>query len=260
MAKSNKTSPLKDRPLHNPGQSLDVRLDDLLVHKVLLPIVMAGMLIALASTEWLRWYWGTPPHPFFYTLAAAGFVIYVAFAVWRIRTQVRAIKLGRDGERAVGQYLEQLRESGARVFHDIVGNGFNLDHVVLTTQGIFVVETKTWRKPSRGEAHITFDGTQVLAAGHKPDRDPVRQVVTQAAWLRELLKESTGKAFPVKPVIVFPGWFVEAAATGSAKRHGVRLLNPKALPSFIAAEPDQCGVEEVKLAAYHLSRYIRAMP
>ena len=170
------------------------------------------------------------------------------------------MKLGRDGERAVGQYLEQLRESGARILHDIVAKGFNLDHVVLATQGIFVVETKTWSKSARGERHIAFDGTSIRAGGYTPDRDPIQQVVAQAAWLRELLKESTGRAYAVKPVIVFPGWFVEPTATTEAKKHGVWLLNPKALPSFIAAEPDRCSVEDVKLATYHLSRYIRATP
>ena len=39
----------------------------------------------------------------------------------------------RHGERAVGQYLERLRESGPRVFHDVPGVGFNLDHVVIVS-------------------------------------------------------------------------------------------------------------------------------
>ena len=258
MAKSH--SPLKDRPLHNPGQSLDKQIADLLDDKMLFPLVMVVLLVALAGSEWIRWYRNAPPQPFLYTLFAIASTIYAGFTIRRSWKRLKALKLGRDGERAVGQYLEQLRESGARVLHDVVGSEFNLDHVVLTMQGIFVVETKTWSKPGRGEAHITFDGNQILAAGHKPDRDPIGQVVAQASWLRELLKESTGKAYPVKSVIVFPGWFVEPTATAAAKQRDVWLLNPRALPDFIAAEPSRCSVEDVKLATYHLSRYIRTSP
>lgn len=36
-----------------------------------------------------------------------------------------------EGERAVGQFLEQLREQGFHVFHDVVGTGFNVDHVLV---------------------------------------------------------------------------------------------------------------------------------
>lgn len=260
MAKPNKISPLKGRPLRNPGQSLDARLDDLLHRKILFPMLTTGLLLILAGMEWLRWYRGTPPQPLLYTSIAAGYAIYALVSIRRSWAHLKAIKLGRDGERAVGQYLDQLRESGARIFHDIVGKEFNVDHVVVATQGIFAVETKTWSKPVRGEAHIQFDGTNIRAANYTPERQPVRQVLAQAAWLRDLLKESTGRNLAVKPVIVFPGWFVDAAATAEGKKHGVWLLNPKALPSFIAAEPDLYGLEDLKLAAYHLSRYIRTTP
>ncbi len=70
---------------------------------------------------------------------------------------------------------------------------------------MLTVETKTWSKPRRGEARITFDGEVLLAAGMAPDRDPVIQARAQAAWLRAMLSESTGRTFEVMPVVLFPG-------------------------------------------------------
>src|SRR5579862_8584942 len=193
-----------------------------------------------------------------YSWCAAGGIVYAVVRARRYLVRLRTLKLGRDGEKAVGQYLERLRESGARVLHDIVGKDFNLDHVVISPHGIYVVETKTWSKPVRGDANITYDGSELRANGQKHERDPIKQAMAQARWLRELLKESTGKAFRIQPVIVFPGWYVDTTASATAKRKGVWLLNPKALPDFIGAEHTSLAPEDLKLAAFHLSRYVRA--
>jgi hypothetical protein len=42
---------------------------------------------------------------------------------------LRSLRLAAEDEKAVGQFLEGLRERGYRVFHDVVGDGFNVDHV-----------------------------------------------------------------------------------------------------------------------------------
>ena len=67
--------------------------------------------------------------------------------------------------------------------------------------------------------------------------------------------ESTGKEFVARPVIVFPGWFVENV---TRKFNGVWVLEPKALPSFLKQEAVRLTSEEIKLASFHLSRFIRS--
>lgn len=136
-----------------------------------------------------------------------------------------------------------------------MGDGFNIDHIIICDRGIFTVETKTYSKPGKGRSEIQFDGETLLINGHPPYRDPVTQAKAQADWSRQILKESTGKEYPVKAAIVFPGWFIQA--TAKSKRNGLWVLNPKALPSFIENEPKALRQEDVQLAAYHLSRYIR---
>jgi hypothetical protein len=63
---------------------------------------------------------------------------------------------------------------------------------------------------------VSFDGTQLRVAGYLPDRDPITQAQAQARWLRDALQESRGRTWQIKPVIVFPGWFVEDTATQNA--------------------------------------------
>lgn len=253
MSAPDKRSPLKDKPLRAPGQSIDEQLEAL-NEKIIVHAALVSLLVTLTGVEWYRYYFPQPPHPIVYSVAAFLGIAYVTYRTWRELPTFRALRLGRDGERAVGQFLERLRESGYQVFHDVVGSGFNLDHVVIGPAGVFAVETKTLSKPARGQPKVIVDGQRILVDGLEPGRDPVVQAKAQASWLRSLLAESTGRKFPVRSVIVFPGWYVEQDRDS---RREFWVLNPKALPNFLDNEPAVLSSEDVKLASFHLSRFIR---
>lgn len=248
-------SPLKDKPLRNPGQSGDDELSGI-IEDTFVPYAMAGgMAFMMAVMEWVRWLTGAKPNPWLFT-ALFALVFAVGFVKFRSAIKrARNIKLGRDGEKAVGQYLELLREKGAKVFHDIKGPSFNIDHVVIHASGIYVIETKTYSKPDSGKPKILFDGDKVTIMSRSPDRNPVEQARALSRWLKELLADTTGKTFHPRPVDVSPGWFIEP--TAEAKRSDVWVLNPKALPAFTANSRLQMSAEDVQLAAFHLSRYVR---
>ena len=74
-------------------------------------------------------------------------------------------------------------------------------------------------------------------------------------WLKNLLLETTGKKHSIKPVILFPGWFVKA--TDKGRKSSVWVLNPKEFPHFLENQPDLISKEDMMLASYHISRYIR---
>ena len=250
-------SPLKAKPLKNPGESLDIELKDLLFGVLVSYFIFAAFMVTMALMEWLRWFNDSRPNPKLFTAVA---LIALLIALWkfeRSRLRIKALRLGRDGEKAVGQYLERLREAGAKVFHDIPGGGFNLDHVVIHETGIYVVETKTLSKPHRGRAKLVYDGKNILKNGFAFDRNPIQQVRAAKHWLTEILKESTGRQFPIRAVVVYPGWFIQP--TAEAKSSDVWVLNPKALPGFISKSAVQISAEDVNLFAYHLGRYIRTV-
>jgi hypothetical protein len=248
-----KRSPLKDAPLRNPGQSLDEQIQDIwdsifnyLLHSI-------GF-IALTIAAWISWITQQPLKPYLPTILTLGICLLAAYQFNKKYRQIKRLQMARDGEKAVGQYLDLLRKDGAQVFHDILGQGFNLDHVLISPHGIYTVETKTYSKPAKGQAVITIQNDRLLANGMPIDRDPLTQARAEARWLQDLLQSSTGKKFPVKPVIVFPGWFVEPMKSGAE----IWILNPKALPAFLANAPAALPPDDVYLASYHLSRYIRS--
>lgn len=254
---NDRRSPLKARPLRNPGEGLDREIRDLFYDQVLFFGVIAFMFIVLAGTEWWRWYRDTPPSPMLYTLFAVVAVL-VAVLKWRSGfKKAKLLALGRDGEKIVGQFLDRLREAGARVFHDIPGSGFNLDHVVIDKTGLYVIETKTISKPVKGRPKLIYDGERITNGKYEPDRNPIAQVRAARTWLRELITESTGRTFPVRGVVLYPGWFIESKS--EAKSSDIWVLNPKALPTFIANQSTKFSSEDIAMCSFHLGRYVRGV-
>ena len=123
-------SPIKGKALREPGQSLSEQLEDLVYDRMLLWLLLPLLFGLLAGLEWWRWYREAPYNPLFYTVVAVLAALVSALRLVRLFRQARAL-LGRDGERVVGQFLEDMRPDGYHVLHDLIGDGFNVDHVVI---------------------------------------------------------------------------------------------------------------------------------
>lgn len=175
----------------------------------------------------------------------------------RAQRKIRHLKQGRDGERAVAEYLDTLRDEGFRVLHDIQGDNFNVDHVLIGPRGIYTVETKTISKPNGSSTppRVTYDGEGIRLGTFEPSRNPVIQAKAQATWLRHLLEESTGKSFTVRPVVVFPGWYVEQPKGTDPL---VWVIEPKMLQGRLQNQPIFMTPEDVSLCTFHLKRFVRA--
>jgi hypothetical protein len=256
MSKRSKSrSPLKAPVLRVPGQSLETAIHGKVDAVTALWILLPLLLWAVAALEWWAKANDIGRQPWAFAAAAMIVTVIGMRRVYRARVRVKAIKLGLAGERAVGQFLEGLRIGGARILHDIQGDHFNVDHVVVSSRGIYCIETKTIAK-RHSDAVVHYDGLRVLVDGRVPDRDPVRQVTAAAKWLSTQIAESTGKRFWVHPVVVYPGWFIET--TPEARRAAVWVLEPKALVKWIENESTSIDDSDVSLISYHLARMVMA--
>lgn len=247
-------TPLQAQPLRVAGQSLSEEIDEFRYDHGVVPAVAAVMMSLLAAMEWFRFLTNARPTPWIYSGMAALAVGYAAFKVRRTRQQLKNLRLGRDAERAVAQYLEWFRTAGFFVFHDVPSADANIDHVLIGTRGVFTIETKAVSKPLRGECKVRVVDDAVSANGRVLDRNPIVQAKAQARWLHNFFKEAQFKAF-VQPVVVFPGWFVEPF---DMKAAGVWVLEPKALDRFFNNEPERLTRDEVRAMGAALSSYIRA--
>ena len=250
-------SPLRAAPLRLPGQSVQEELTHLIDETFTNHFVMVLLTAMMFFTSLLILILDISPQAMaimmgiFFCVA----LVYCLPKMFKAIRKAKALKLGRDGERAVAEYLDTLRNEHTRVLHDLLGDGFNLDHVVITSQGVFTVETKTMSKPEREDAKVVYDGETITVGGFKPERNPVTQAKAQASWLRTLLKDMTGKDYPVRPVVVYPGWFVSRTNRDIGKE--VWVLEPKALGKFIEKEPVQIKPADIALASNALKRHVR---
>lgn len=247
-------------PVRLPGQSVAEELERLREGALGDNLVLVAIAVAMTMMAGLQWWLGAPPQMLFFVSLAylVGVLVYVLPRLRRAREQARRLKQAHAGERAVAEYLEALREEGVRALHDLVGEGFNVDHVVVGPQGVFVLETKTISKPVGRDVRVVFDGERVSLGGYVPPRDPVVQAQAAATWVRRLLAEALGRDYAVRPVLLFPGWFVERTETG--KRSRVWVLEPKAFGPFLKREPVVLSAKEVAEVAFFLKRYSRATP
>ena len=251
---SAKRSPLQSAPLRLPGQSIGEEIFDVGYDGLFAPLLLALFMAVIAGLDWWRYVFDLKLNPWISTGATVVVASYAAVRARRSVKQLRQLKLGRDGERAVAQYLEWFRTAGFFVFHDVPNDDANIDHVLIGPRGMFTIETKTVSKPARGECKVRVTGAKIYANGVLMTRDPLVQAKAQARWLSNFMGEAQFKAF-VQPVVVFPGWFVEPFDMKSA---GVWVLPPKALDKFVEQEPERFTRDEVRAMSSALSSFIRS--
>ena len=87
-------SPIKDKPLRLPGQSLQEERTDLWDDKLEPWLILALFFVMLAAWEWLRFFFPTRVSPWFYTIVAMCAVAFASWRVWRLRPRLRALRQG----------------------------------------------------------------------------------------------------------------------------------------------------------------------
>ncbi len=257
MAVADRRSPLKGRPLRGPGASVHDKIVDRVFGRLLpalwVPSLLWALVLNAAVQDSLH---VRPPLLVYLILALVGSAI-AALVFWRSLPGLVARQLGRDGERSVAEILEiGFALLGARILHDVPGKGFNLDHVVIAPQGVFVIETKTRSKGPKEQVAVRDDG---LVIGQRPpDGAALVQVEAATRWLSEWLERNTRKRYPVKGAVVFPGWYVQRMSRAWLQAGRPWILPPQNLVAFVKREPVRLSSDEIHLAADRLRDYIGA--
>ena len=230
--KCDKVNPIEyDILLRTAGQSLDEKIHDIRfnfieehfqitgIMAILLMIVIAFNLhFSLMFTIIIFW------------------LVFIFRKTAKIIKLIRSYALGRDGEKSVAQYLNIVsrqvskESSNMHIYHDILNRkkAYNIDHVVVSKKGIFLFETKTFRK-EKGIVNTIFSDGKVLYKNKTMIKNDIPlQVKGQTKWLKSELKATLGKEYEIISTIVFVGWLVEGK-----KIENFYVTNPRNIKNIL---------------------------
>lgn len=169
--------------------------------------------------------------------------IAVALTPERQSTAVWAV--GAAGEEKVARHLDSIASDAIRVLHDrrIPRTKANIDHLVVTGQGIWVVDAKRYRekRPSlRVDGGLFRPRTEVLLVGGRDSTRLVDSVLGQM----ERVRAAVGEA-PVRGALCF----VDAdwpLFSGAFSTRGVEVLWPGKLLELLRARAETaCDVTAI---------------
>lgn len=233
------------------GQSLRESRDRLMDSKLIVYVFAPAMIWVVCLTQWLQVWNHTGPTPRLWTCLGLIVTGLSAIGLLRLVPQARNLVRGEKGELKAAEALEELRSVGYRVFHDLVRNGFNIDHVVVGPGGVFAVETKF----RGGSGEIEFrNGEGLFVGGFLEEKDSLRQARGNAREMRQFIKENCGLNCWVNPLVVFVGdWRVK----NRWRETDARVLTADQIGRFFDQRQPELTKNEIKLIASHLERSVR---
>ena len=173
----------------------------------------------------------------------------IAVALSDERRSTQVWSTGAIGEERVGALLDRISSDDIRVLHDrrIPGTRANVDHLVITSSGVWVVDTKRYqgRPELRVDGGIVRRRVEKLFVGRRDQTKLVDGALWQVEWVQAIVGE-----VPVRGVLCF----VEAdwpLFGGSFTTRGVDVLSPKKLVSQLTGQ--QQGAFDVPTIAALLS-------
>ena len=253
-------SPIDVKPLRRAGQSLEEERDRIFDDEVSIYAAYICTMLGVVIVTWFNYLFPSKISLVVITLMGIGAVLFSIFKILILKKQFKHIKLGLEGEKYMGDLLDELKQSGNYVLHDFVDEKGNIDHIIVNKNGVFVIETKTLSKPTDGSSYkLKYDGQTISYLDGAPlPKQPFDQAQSCARALREFISKKTGENCWVQPIVVFPRWFINSqTAPYNKTQHKVWVCNPKNIKDLVNEPTGSKGLDSVEKVYNELADYIR---
>ncbi len=199
-----------------PGQALRDERDKLIEEQINDPLTIAFCACVLLVLECLHVLSPIKPNIWIGVGFALPTVLFAAYKCFSARRKLHNIRRGEEGERIAARAIEEtLLPLGYKVIHDIQFTNnksvFNIDHLIIGKNGIFVVDTKNNAKPKKGDAIVSYNGQRLSWNGQLHDQDEIAQVRASSNNAKEYIARKTGIELNVRPVVCAIGWFAKSS-------------------------------------------------
>ena len=236
-----------------PGQALREERNRLIEEQINDPLVIALCGFVFFVIECFHVFSPLEPSIWIGAIAAVVTILYAGHKCLAARKKLHNIRKGEEGERIVARAIEDnLLSQGYKVVHDIQFTNnrsvFNIDHLIIGKNGIFVVDSKNNMKPKSGGAVVTYDGKRLYWNGKLHEHDEIAQVKSAANNAKEYIARKTGLQLNVRPVVCAVGW---CANSSSLYRNPVLLVMEKTIGTVIPrVRTDRSLTEEEQKSIY----------
>ncbi|MGB7746845.1 MAG: nuclease-related domain-containing protein [Verrucomicrobiia bacterium] len=229
-------------------ETLDEKINDETMGLLLFPMLMILNLFALHPKDFIT--------PVLFFMSSAGSSAFFGFKLFKLLRSSANYRLGFEGERFVGEELSRLIVLGFEIYHDVPFDDFNIDHILVGPRGVFVVETKTRRKPvgedGRKEFRVQFDGRS-LQWPWGSDSYGIEQANNNAKTLANWLSSAAGENVWAIPILTLPGWLVDRKVPSD----GIYVLNPKEIYQVCSSQPEKLTEPQIRRVCHQLDQKCR---
>lgn len=219
-----------------PGHAISLQIDQLKDRLRMCITAMVASPVLVILVHFAYSYFGNVPESLQRSvISAAGASVLAGFYLIKfIWLHSRRLKCqsAYDDEVAVAGELNKLLPKGYHVYHDVPGETFKIDHVVVGASGVMTVETVTRSRGAssirKTDAIVTYDGRMLHFPKHS-DHRIVDEAKYQSIWLSQWLSSAVGKDICARAMVTMPGWFVKRTSAD-----GIPVVNPKQIETLFA--------------------------
>lgn len=186
-----------------------------------------------------------------FSVFTLGVLVYGIRKSLKLIRHIRNCYKGMEGERLVGEMLNKLSCDSVRVFHDVCGDCFNVDHLIISTRGIFTIETKHYDR-KKGYKFLYQDGK--LLFNGRVCKTLLNQMDGEANFISEKLESLCGRNYPVQKVAIIIGAYIENPARDFSKYW---ILNESGFPKFFANAKETLSIDEVRSIANQVTEWLK---
>jgi hypothetical protein len=157
-------------------------------------------------------------------------MLFIGLRLARIIGSRNMMRLVHESRLATRRVLDPLLKEKYRVFHDVAGDQFSIDHLVVGPKGVFAIQTHarpvSANKQSPDDPVVTYNGRELFFPKGS-DHGIVENARMNAEKLSQWLTGQTEEPVAVRAIISLPGWTVRRTSS-----EGMPIINPKQFASL----------------------------
>jgi hypothetical protein len=179
------------------------------------------VLVLASAAGWLVLPWELPFEAEWWTrylliLHVAGLLGLLVAHGWRINARLVAARAAWHANLAIGHLCQRFALAGHRVFHDVTINGLIVDHVLVGSRGVFLINVvvRPRQRGNKDESVKLLPIERQIDLGGKREFEAVFDATRRITESGRLLADLLGHAQRPLSALVTPGWKAEPTTEG----------------------------------------------